>query len=82
MVCTGDDDPEDEHEREHELERVVDEDDDDADEERRIDVRMLLGEKRERIIWKREDCMFAFRAIKSPLGLCSCACVRGCFGLV
>jgi hypothetical protein len=82
IVCTGDDDPEDEHEREHDLERVVDEDDDDADEERRIDVRMLLGEKRERIIWKREDCIFAFRVIKPSPDLCLfvclfvCACVR------
>lgn len=48
MVCTGEDEPD-----EVELDVAVD-----ADEERRSDVRMLLGEKRERIIWKREDCMF------------------------
>lgn len=45
MVCTGDDEP-------HELDVAVD-----AEEERRREVRRLLGEKRERIIWKREVCM-------------------------
>lgn len=50
MVCTGEEEPE--PEEHDELDVAVD-----ADEERRSDVRMLLGEKRERIIWKREGCM-------------------------
>lgn len=48
IVCTGDDEPDEPDEL------VVDVD---ADDKRRRDVRRLLGEKRERIVWKRDVCM-------------------------
>lgn len=48
MVCTGDDEPEEPDEPDVVVE---------TDEERRRDVRTLLGEKRERIVWKRVVCM-------------------------
>jgi hypothetical protein len=53
MACTGDDEPHDEAREVLLLLLDVDVEDD-----RRIEVRRLLGEKRERIVWKCDVCIF------------------------